>query len=177
MSDVHGAVLLLAISVLTRLPFGGSFVYSCLPLSPAPFLSPRPPFPADDDDDEVRDRATMFLRLLGGSTQLPGAFGGSSSSGKAEDAATNGSVAAAAAVPAVEAAVSKSLTSGRLPLPVSALQKALSLYQLRPAPGPFSFAALPHVEIPASATAAQSASGGGSVADVSEGFGYNSEIR
>jgi hypothetical protein len=111
----------------------------------------------------------MFLRLLGGSTTLL-----STPAAAAEAAAAQ----AASAAP-VDAGVSKSLTSGRLPLPVSALQKALTLYQMRPAAGAFAFSALPHVEIPASATAAAGgAAGAGAVAaDVSEGFGYNSEIR
>jgi hypothetical protein len=114
----------------------------------------------DDDDDEVRDRATMFLRLLGGSTTLISSVGG---------AASTPAVASEPGAPAVDAAVSKALTSGRLPLPVAALQKALSLFQLRPPAGPFSFAALPHVEIPTPP--------GGPAPDVSEGFGYASEIR
>lgn len=115
----------------------------------------------DDDDDEVRDRATMFLRLLGGSTQLVSSVPGAVATSRPESAAA----------PPVDAGVSKSLTSGRLPLPVSALQKALSLYQLRPAAGAFAFSALPHVEIPAAADAS------GGPADISDGFGYNSEIR
>lgn len=91
----------------------------------------------DDDDDDVRDRATMYLSMLGAST---------------------GGVA-------VEPGVSKSITSGRLPLPVAALQKALVLYQLRPTTGPFSFDALPHVEVPASA------------GSVSGEYGYASEVK
>jgi coatomer subunit gamma len=60
----------------------------------------------DDDDDEVRDRAAMFLRLLGDSV-----------------------IAAEAAAPpsAVEAGISRGLTSGLLPLPVTSLSKALHL--------------------------------------------------
>ena len=127
----------------------------------------------------------MFLRLLGGSTQLISAVPQTKEEAKAADwracvwasppaAAAAADSNGASAAPAVDPAVSKSLTSGRLPLPVSALQKALSLYQLRPAPGPFCFAALPHVEIPASSS---SSGAGASAADVSEGFGYNSEIR
>jgi len=111
----------------------------------------------DDDDDEVRDRATMFLRMLGGST-APAAD-------------------AAAAVPAAtpfEGEVARGMMSGRLPLPVAALSKALTLYAMRPAAGAFSFAALPHVEV---AEAAGGAGGAGSGAGSSAGFGYSSEIR
>jgi coatomer protein complex subunit gamma len=107
----------------------------------------------DDDDDEVRDRAALYLRLLG------------EGDSRAVDAAASGP--ASAPLAPVNPEVAKALTRGLLPLPVASLAKALQLYQLRPAPGAFSFSALPHVEVLAPPAAA---SEGG-------GYGYLSETR
>jgi coatomer protein complex subunit gamma len=142
---------------------------------------------AEDDDDEVRDRATMYLRMLGGKptplTAAAAATGGATPSG------------GASAVP-FESAVSRNLIAGRLPLPVSALAKALTLYAMRPGHGAFSFDALPHVEVPAASLAAAAAAavtspsasagagseGGESGASAASaapltGWGYSTEIR
>ncbi|RYG39928.1 hypothetical protein EON68_04865, partial [archaeon] len=71
----------------------------------------------DDDDDEVRDRATLYLKSLeASSTTESGAH-------------------------------LETLTSGHLPMPVASLSKALALYSARPAPGAFSFDSLPRVEV------------------------------
>ena len=50
------------------------------------------------------------------------------------------------------------VTSGRLPISVQSLVKALHMYQLRPAPGPISLDTLPHVD---AGTAAVPAAGYG----------------
>jgi coatomer protein complex subunit gamma len=107
----------------------------------------------DDDDDEVRDRASLYLRLLG-------------------DAGAGASEAAAsAAAAAVDPGVARSLTRGVLPVPMASLAKSLQLYQLRPAPGAFSFAALPHVEPPLGPGGLPHAPEAGG------GYGYLSETR
>ena len=46
----------------------------------------------------------------------------------------------------VAATVARSLASGKLPMSVQTLTKALHTYQLRPAHGALSFDTLPHVE-------------------------------
>jgi coatomer subunit gamma len=102
----------------------------------------------DDDDDEVRDRATMFLKLL----RAP-----------LSESTSSNVVVETVTTPEIDPAVSSVLLSSKIPLPVSALAKALTLYQMRPSPGPFSFAALPHVEV-------SSAPGEG-------GYSYATEIR
>lgn len=76
-----------------------------------------------DDDDEVRDRITNFLDTL---QRLDEPAAGASA-GVAE-------------------AVTRSITGGTLPMHVSALQKALRLYQLHPTTGAFSFDHLPAVD-------------------------------
>jgi coatomer subunit gamma len=74
-----------------------------------------------DDDDEVRDRCALSISSL-----------------EALEAETK---------PSADLEVgSKALAFGALPMSVSALQKALRLYQLHPSPGPFSFADLPAVD-------------------------------
>lgn len=107
----------------------------------------------DDDEDEVRDRATTYLRLLGAQPTLAAPVtlekaGARADGGAAATAVSAASAAAVAPAPPVDAGVSRVLTSGLLPLPVASLSKALHLYQLRPASGPFSFDSLPHVEVP-----------------------------
>lgn len=143
----------------------------------------------DDDDDEVRDRAVMSLRLLGAQVVLgttsstSSAVNGSSKTGSnsnisstvqfggllgsSSTESTSTSVLSMEVTPLspTELVISRDLTSGALPLPVHALSKALKLYQARPAPGAFSFNTLPHVDI------------SGSVTSEAEGYGYNSEIR
>jgi len=87
----------------------------------------------DDDDDEVRDRATLHLKNLEALTAAEG----------------DGETPTAVPVPpaaALAASVAKSLCSGRLPMSVQSLTKSLHTYQLRPSPGPLTFDALPHVE-------------------------------
>jgi hypothetical protein len=139
----------------------------------------------DDDDDEVRDRAVMYLRLLGAS-----ATSTSSSSTTTTGAAKSGAVdfggllggatasSSSSSSSAVDAAVSRGLTSGTLPMPVASLSKALKMYQARPATGAFSFAALPHVEAAATSGASSSSSSAdGLVAADASGYGYNSEVR
>ena len=140
----------------------------------------------DDEDDEVRDRATLYLSLLAGSAAATPA------SSAATAAAAGGAAASAtpraAPLPRADAAVTRSLAGGRLPLPVAALQKAIALYQLRPAPGPFTFSALPHVDVSAvapaavAAAAAAEASAAGATSSSGgpppePGFGYAAEIR
>jgi coatomer subunit gamma len=87
----------------------------------------------EDDDDEVRDRATLHVKNLQTLREIEG-------DGDAEEAQRKPPSASA------EATVAKSLASGRLPYSVQALTKALHTYQLRPSPGPLSFDTLPHVE-------------------------------
>jgi coatomer subunit gamma len=140
----------------------------------------------DDDDDEVRDRAALYLSMLGapillavkGQQQNAGVSGSSKTStggGPSVDLhkILNGNgpiVLDQEELNPVDASVSKALTSGTLPMPVAALTKALKLYQARPAAGPFAFAALPHVDVPTSAAASAAAAAIG-------GFGYSSEVR
>lgn len=130
----------------------------------------------DDDDDEVRDRATMYLRLLGATADIATAAGSASTpTGAAKPKPLeNGTGGASSSSSSVDGQVSRALTSGALPMPVAALSKALKMYQARPASGPFSFASLPHVEVPTTATAAASLIPG---AAGEQGFGYNSEVR
>ena len=118
----------------------------------------------DDDDDEVRDRACLYLRLLGDKDAAAAAAAGAGGS-------AGGSAAAAAAAAPVDPGVTQGLTQGLLPLPIVSLTKALNLYSLRPAPGPFSFTALPHVDPPVSAAGVPHASEAGG------GYGYLSETR
>lgn len=136
----------------------------------------------DDDDDEVRDRATVYISMLGGKAQVTGTLVTSAT----PTTPTASAAASEAPVEAFPAPVVSALTSGRLPMPVSSLSKALALYVMRPAKGPFSFAALPHVEAPAASASAASASpstaaaggAGASSAGYSlEGYGYATEIR
>lgn len=176
----------------------------------------------DDDDDEVRDRAALFLAMLGGSLPAPPApatpsaagAGASAGAGAAPaDAAASGAASGEAAAAAAssasssssagagagagllpfEASLCRSMVGGRLPLPIAALTKALTLYAMRPGTGAFSFDALPHVEVPPAALAAAAASGasaGGAAASAPDaagaggaggagaaGFGFASEVR
>ena len=143
----------------------------------------------DDDDDEVRDRAALYLSMLGapillalkGQQQNAGVTAGSVSGSSKSTAGPsvdlhkilNGNgpiVLEQDELSPVDASVSKALTSGTLPMPVAALTKALKLYQARPAAGPFAFSALPHVDVPTSAAAAAAAAAIG-------GYGYSSEVR
>lgn len=108
----------------------------------------------DDDDDEVRDRAATFLRMLGAEATVP----------NAEEALMRSlAPSSAPEITAFDRGVARDLTSGLLPMPVHAMARALTLYQNRPTPGAFSFASLPHTE-----TEAAPAEGG---------YGYNSEVR
>jgi len=114
----------------------------------------------DDDDDEVRDRASLYLRLLGDTATA--AMTAANAPPGSDDAAS---------ATAVDPVVSNGLTRGLLPLPVVSLSKALNLYQLRPAAGAFSFSTLPNVEPPV---------GPGGVPHAAEpggGYGYLSETR
>lgn len=77
----------------------------------------------NDDNDEVRDRATLYLTLL-----------------EEEESGVGDQEALEAAT--------KSITAGTLPMSVEALQKSLRMYALRPAKGPLTFDALPKVEEP-----------------------------
>jgi hypothetical protein len=79
----------------------------------------------DDDDDEVRDRATLYLQQFDTLDETPASADGA---------------ADAVVVP------SSSVTSGRLPMTVQSLVKALHLYQLRPTAGAVTFDSLPHVD-------------------------------
>jgi len=142
----------------------------------------------DDDDDEVRDRATMYLRMLGG-----GGGGGGAAGAAGAGAGAAGAEQQTAAAPAApfEPALSRSLVAGRLPLPVGALAKALTLYAMRPGAGAFSFDALPHVDVAqlaaggaaapagsaAAAAAGASAEAAAAAAASAGGYGYTSEIR
>lgn len=65
-----------------------------------------------DDDDEVRDRATMYLAVLEG-----------------------------------EETVSRALLVDEFPMSITALQKSIEQYQLRPTDGALTFDSLPHVEV------------------------------
>lgn len=65
-----------------------------------------------DDDDEVRDRATMYLAILEG-----------------------------------EESIGRALLIEEFPMSVTALQKSIEQYQLRPTDGPLTFETLPHVEV------------------------------
>lgn len=65
-----------------------------------------------DDDDEVRDRATMYLAVLEG-----------------------------------EETVSRALLVDDFPMSITALQKSIEQYQLRPTDGALTFDSLPHVEV------------------------------
>jgi coatomer protein complex subunit gamma len=65
-----------------------------------------------DDDDEVRDRATMYLAILEG-----------------------------------EETVSRALLVDEFPMSITALQKSIEQYQLRPTDGALTFDSLPHVEV------------------------------
>lgn len=139
----------------------------------------------DDDDDEVRDRATMYLVMLGGRPTVTGTLSAAAAAAAAADAP---------AAAAFEPSIASALTGGRLPLPVPSLTKALTLYMMRPGKGPLSFGALPHVDVPAataaaagsgasSASAAAAAAGGaastasGPAVPGLEGYGYSTEIR
>lgn len=107
----------------------------------------------DDDDDEVRDRAATYLRMLGAEAAPP----------SVEEAILRSLTPGSTDLVAMDRGVARELTSGLLPMPIHALSRALTLYQNRPTPGAFSFAALPHTEseaIPAEG-----------------GYGYNSEVR
>lgn len=139
----------------------------------------------DDDDDEVRDRAALFLSMLGGSLPAPPAPGAATPSAgasagagaaPADGEAASAAASAASAAPAAaellpfEASLCRSMVGGRLPLPIASLTKALTLYAMRPGTGAFSFDALPHVEVPAAALAAAAspaAGGAGSGAGAS----------
>lgn len=85
----------------------------------------------NDDDDEVRDRAALYLSILSKLTDAEAAAGptAASRSSTADELAT----------------VSRSLTTGTLPMSIGALQKALHMYQLRPSEGQLTFDALPAV--------------------------------
>jgi Adaptin N terminal region/Coatomer gamma subunit appendage platform subdomain/Coatomer subunit gamma-1 C-terminal appendage platform len=184
----------------------------------------------DDDDDEVRDRATTYLALFEGATTSHGPRDGQPLPDIATLVAMASSAASAAAaakqqqalqaqqggdavankpasipgVPTFDVQLTRALVAGRLPLPVSSLSKALTLYAMRPSQGAFSFDALPHVEVPAhhqqaaaaiaaaaaaslsSATAASgedgasgSTAGGAAASAIApvSGYGYSSEIR
>uniref|UniRef100_A0A7S1GAC4 Coatomer subunit gamma n=1 Tax=Bicosoecida sp. CB-2014 TaxID=1486930 RepID=A0A7S1GAC4_9STRA len=63
------------------------------------------------------------------------------------------------------------LVSCALPLPVTALAKALHAYQLRPPAGSFSFEALPHVEVVDDAEETAAATGGAGGGDGGAAFG------
>lgn len=84
-----------------------------------------------DDEDEVRDRATLYLTIL---SRLD------------EEEAAAGPASAGRSSAADElASVSRSITAGTLPMSVASLQKAMHMYQQRPSPGPLTFDALPAV--------------------------------
>ena len=82
----------------------------------------------DDDDNEVRDRATLMLRLLAASS--------AEADGVAADAGAS-KVAEAIPLP-----LRASLLAG-LPLPANSLRRSLEAYKLRPADGPLTLSALP----------------------------------
>lgn len=78
----------------------------------------------NDDNDEVRDRATLYLTLL-----------------EEEESGVGDKQSLEAAT--------RSITAGTIPMSVEALQKSLKMYALRPAKGPLTFDSLPRVEEPA----------------------------
>lgn len=119
----------------------------------------------DDDDDEVRDRATVFLELLGASSTPNEAHIEALTRDSVQTAKDGHLVLKMNQSNNFDVNIAKALTSGTLPLPVAALQKSLQLYQMRPSTGVFSFESLPHVEV-------SSAHGAGA-----EGFGFLSEAK
>tara|TARA_B110000208_G_scaffold51483_1_gene67625 strand:+ start:338 stop:2458 length:2121 start_codon:yes stop_codon:yes gene_type:complete len=82
----------------------------------------------DDDDNEVRDRATLMLKLLADCSAE-------------SDAAEAGTKVAEVGVPLPLRA---SLLAG-LPIPVNSLRRSLEAYKLRPADGALTLASLPVV--------------------------------